>query len=234
MVGDERADHPRQNAQLPFEHRDIDELSAPGRLARVQRREYAECRIHPSRDVGNRHAGVNAATAGLAGDAHHSALRLHDEIERRTVAVRSVLPETGDRAVHDARLPLANALVVDAELCDGPDAKVLEHDVGALEQPEEDRFAFRMLEIERDALLVAIEVDEVRRLAAVERRPPRARDLAAERLDLDHLRAIVAEHRRRERSGERVRQIEHDDVAEGPSTRRLVTLRAGIHSSTAS
>src|SRR5205823_8431320 len=66
----------------------------------------------------------------------------------------------------------------------------------------------------RDALLVAIEVDEIGRLAAVERRAPVARDLAVDRLDLDDLRAVIAEHRGREWAGERVREIEHDDVLE--------------------
>src|SRR5256885_2004381 len=67
---------------------------------------------------------------------------------------------------------------------------------------------------ERDALLVAVQVDELRRLAAVERRPPRARDLAVERLDLDDLGPVVAEHRRRERAGEGMRQIQDDEIAE--------------------
>src|SRR5437773_5903874 len=71
-----------------------------------------------------------------------------------------------------------------------------------------------MLQIDRDALLVAIQVDEVRRLVAVERRTPCARDLALERLDLDHLRPVIAQHRRGERSGERVREIQDRDVVE--------------------
>ena len=54
--------------------------------------------------------------------------------------------------------------VVDAEPRDGADAQVFEHDVGAVEQPEKERLALRVLQIEREALLVAIQVDEVRRL----------------------------------------------------------------------
>ena len=134
--------------------------------------------------------------------------------KRGAVAVGAVLAEPRDRAVDDARLPRARLLVADAEPRDGADAQVLEHHVGALEQPEEDRLAVGVLQIERDALLVAVQVDEVRRLVAIERRAPRARDLAVERLDLDDLRAVVAEHRRRERAGERMGQIQDDEVAE--------------------
>ena len=62
--------------------------------------------------------------------------------------------------------------VVDAELVDGADAQVFEHDVGALEQLEEQIAAVGLLQVEREAPFVAIQVDEVGRLAAVERRAP--------------------------------------------------------------
>ena len=98
------------------------------------------------------------------------------------------------------------------ELRHGADAQVFEHDIRAIEQPEKERFALRVLQIEREALLVAIQVDEVGGFVAVERRSPGARDFAVERLDLDDLRAVVAEHGRCERTGERVGEIEDGDV----------------------
>src|ERR1051326_3818254 len=80
-----------------------------------------------------------------------------------------------------ARLPPAHARVVDPQLRDSADAQVLEHDVGAFGEAQEDRAALGVLQIDRDALLVPIEVDDVRRLAAVERRTPSPRDLAVNR-----------------------------------------------------
>src|SRR5204863_8742074 len=138
------------------------ELAASAVLPRVQRGEDTERRVHPRGDVRDRHPRAHAASARFAGDAHHAALGLHDEVERGAIAIRSVLPEAGDRAVDDAGLALARTLVVDAEPGDRADPQVLEHDVGAVEQPEEQRLALWMLQIERDALLVAVQVDEVR------------------------------------------------------------------------
>src|SRR4029077_4301070 len=128
-----------QNPELTLEHRDVEELPSSRLLPRVQRREDTERGVHPRRDVRDRHPRTDAASAWLAGDAHHPALGLHDEVECGAIAIRSVLPEAGDRAVDDAGPALARTLVVDAEPGDGADPQVLEHDVGAIEQPEEQR-----------------------------------------------------------------------------------------------
>src|SRR5215475_13608168 len=72
-----------------------------------------------------------------------------------------------------------------------------------------------MLQIDRDALLVAVEIDEVSCFFAVEWRAPAARHVALGRLDLDHVRAVVGEHGGRKRAGEGVREVEDGHVLEG-------------------
>ena len=77
----------------------------------------------------------------------------------------------------------ARAVVVDAQPLHRADPQVLQHDVGALEQPEEERLAVGMLQVDRDALLVPIQVDEIggfarRRTAAPTRAPCRRRPAA--------------------------------------------------------
>ena len=213
-IGEVSADHAGEDAELALEHRHVDELAAAGLLPGVERREDPERRVHPGGDVRDRHAGAHARSPGFAGDADHPALGLHHEVERGAIAIRAVLAESRNGAVDDAGLAFARARVIDAELRHRADAQVLEHDVRALQQPEEQRFALGMLQVERDALFIAIQVDEVGRFVAVEGRTPRARDFAVERLDLDDLRAIVAEHRRGEGAGQRVREIEYRDVVE--------------------
>jgi hypothetical protein len=180
----------------------------------VQRRQDAERGIHARGDVRDRHARPHAAAAGFAGDADHPALGLHHQVERRAIAIGTILSKAGNRAVDDARLMRADAFVVNPELFDGADAQVLEDDVGGLEQAKEQRLAVGMLQVERDALLVAIQVHEVRRLAGIERRSPGARDFALGRLDLDHRGAVVPEHRRGKWPRQRVGQVEDGDVVE--------------------
>src|SRR5262245_32583140 len=76
-------------------------------------------------------------------------------------------------------------------------AKVLDEDVGVRDEPIEHGAPVRMLEVERDALLVAIDAQVVRALALDERRSPRSRVVAAfGMLDLDYARTHVGrEHR---------------------------------------
>ena len=218
-IGQIGADHAGQDPQLAFEHRYVDELAASGLLARVERGENPERRIHAGGDVGDRHAGADATAAWLAGDANHAALGLHHEIERRAIAIGSVLAEAGNRTVDDARLAFTHRRVVETELGNRANTKVFEHDIRTLEQPEKQRPALRVLQIERETFLVAVQIDEVSGLVAIEGRSPRSRDFTAGRLDLDDLRAIVAEHRRGERAGERVGEIENGNVRESRHSR---------------
>src|SRR5437660_667543 len=45
-VGQRGGDHARENPELAFEHRHVEELAAPGLLARVEGRQDPESRIH--------------------------------------------------------------------------------------------------------------------------------------------------------------------------------------------
>ena len=63
--------------------------------------------------------------------------------------------------IDQARIDLAQSLVVDAEPELHVGAEILHHDVGVLHHPLEDRDALRRLEIERHAALVAVQILEV-------------------------------------------------------------------------
>ena len=79
-----RADHSRQNAELSFEHRDVQKLPASRFLPRVQRRHDAEGGVHARGQIGDRHARAHAVAARIAGDADHAAFRLDDESAARS------------------------------------------------------------------------------------------------------------------------------------------------------
>ena len=111
----------------------------------------------------------------LAGHRDHAALRLEDEIQRGAVAIGAVLTESRHRAVDDAGIALASLLVGEPQPLQRAGPVVLEHDVRALHQVEEERSFLRVLEIHLDALLVAVQAHEIRGLAAGQGVPQAAR-----------------------------------------------------------
>src|SRR6185369_14756361 len=124
-------------------------------------------------------------------------------------AIGAVLAEAGDGAVDDAGVALARLRVGQAQTLQRAGAVVLEDDVGARDELEKELLAPWMLEIHLDTLLVAVQAHEIRGLAARQRRPPRAGDVArALGLELDHSGAEVGEHGGAEGAGESVAQID--------------------------
>ncbi len=100
-----------------------------------------------------------------------------------------------------------HAGVVDAEL--GGDARghVVVHDVGGADELERDREAAGILDVERDVALAP--------LAAEERLGRHAHAVAGDGLDLDDLRAEVAEDHRSERAREVLPEVDEADAFQG-------------------
>ena len=87
--------------------------------------------------------------------------------------------------------------------------EILDQHIGRLDEPRQGLRAFRRLQIERHALLAAIE-REVEAPPAVNVRRPGARVVAVLRLfDLQHLGAHVAQHHGAERTGDDAGEIDH-------------------------
>ena len=169
---------------------------------------WASSRPAVRSQIGN--ADAHRAAAGLAGDRHQPAHALRDLVDAGTRRVGAGLAEARDRAVDDLRIDLLDRLVVDLEAVLHVGAVVLDDHVGLLRELHEDRVAFLALEVERDRLLVAVQVLEVEAVAAA------AHGVGAagfgRRLDLDHLRAPVGELAHRRRAGAMCREIENLDV----------------------
>jgi hypothetical protein len=108
--------------------------------------------------------------------------------------IRSRLAETGHRRVDHAGIQRADRVVIDPEFFRYARTKVFGDDVCFRSDLHEGFLAARVLHIEADALLVAIEHRETVRLAVHFRVEP-ARSVAFRKiLDLDHFCAHVAEH----------------------------------------
>src|SRR5574337_1204155 len=111
------------------------------------------------------------------------------------------MPETADRAVHQARIDDLQIAVAQAEFVQDADTKVLDDHIAASRKFTGKGEAAFVFEVEREALLVAIAAQVIGRLPAKKRRPPVARLIAdARAFDLDDLSAQVAQHHRAVRS----------------------------------
>ena len=160
--------------------------------------------------VGDRNADPHRPLAGLPGDRHQPAHALRDLIEAGPLGVGSALAETGNAGIDDARVELRERLVVDAQPFLHAGAEILDDDVGLFDHPLEGREAFRRLEIERHAALVAVQVLEIGTFA----RPPHAFLVARRLLDLDDVGAPIGELARAGRARPDAREIEHGEASE--------------------
>jgi hypothetical protein len=103
----------------------------------------------------------------------------------------------------DARSLGDERVVIEFEPSHHARTEVLDDDVRRQRECPRRRATLAARQVEDDGALVAVEGEEVRGVVADERRPPGAGVVAAVRsLDLDHVRAEVAQQHRGERPGE--------------------------------
>src|SRR5207248_4768808 len=85
---------------LSVEQRHVDIRALPRLFATVERRKGLRAGVHAGEQVGDRDSGAHRPAPGFAvwyaGNAHHPAHALDDEIIAGAVGVRPVLPEAGD------------------------------------------------------------------------------------------------------------------------------------------
>jgi len=107
-------------------------------------------------------------------------------------------------------------LADETELRHEPRAEGLDDDVGAGAQLPREREIPRVLEVQDERALVAVEAEEVARALLGERRAPGPRVVARARpLDLDDVRAEVAEGHRAQRPGEHAREVSDEQAVQG-------------------
>src|SRR5581483_674271 len=165
-------------------------------------------RVEAGEIVGDRHADARRLAGGVAGHVHDAGFALDDGVVSRQLRVRPRVTVAGDRAVDQAGVDRRRGGVAEPELREAAGPEVLDQHVSRRDQAAQRLGAVRRLEIDRDALLAAVQREEEAALAADERRP-RARVVAVlGLLDLQHLGAPVAELHRAERTGDDPRQID--------------------------
>src|SRR5262249_33034427 len=175
--------------------------------ALAQRGEDADAGEVAGEQVADRDADPEGPGRLGAGDRHQARHALDDLVVARPVGVGPGLAEARDAGVDQPRVQGGQVLVVDAEplLHAGPE--VLDEDVGARNEPEQNVVAFRPREVEQDALLTSMEVDGVEWHAGAVH--------LARTLHTDHLGAEVGEETGTGRTGADLGEVEDADVREG-------------------
>jgi hypothetical protein len=93
----------------------------------------------------------------VAGNAHHAAGALHDEIVRRALVVGTGLSKPGDGRVDDFRAARPDRVVAKPEAIEGAGRKVLDENVSLVDQPPQRLRGGILLEIEGDRALVTVD-----------------------------------------------------------------------------
>src|SRR5207249_6677234 len=208
-----------QQSERRLQQRAVHALAAAGAVAQPQGAEHAERAQDARRQIEERDAAADGCAAGLAGDRHDAAERLHERLVAGALGARARAAEGRDGAVDEPRVFPRQRLVAEAELLHRPRAEVLDQDVGRRGEAPHEGDAVRLLEIDGDAALVAV-VDEVAGGLAVLVRGPRARFVTDARvLDLDHVGAEVSEQRAAVGAGQHAREVHDTDTIEGQRRR---------------
>jgi hypothetical protein len=92
---------------------------------------------------------------------HEPAHRLGDEVERRALGIRPGAAITIDAAHDQIRVQLGEPRFAEAHAGEHAGPVVLHQHVGVLEETGQDGLALLGVEIERDRLLVPVELGEV-------------------------------------------------------------------------
>ena len=181
--------------------------------AAIQCRCNAERRRVAANHVANGKPHEHRRLAGVARHAHPAAHGLHDTIEPRSLPVWPLLAERRQGAGDDGRVDRLERLVVQPQPIQHGRPEGVENHVGHRDEPVADLPALRSPQVDGYALLVTVEVQIVGALTTQEVRPDAPRHVPRARLlDLDNLRAQVAQRPRCHRPGDSLRHLQNADA----------------------
>ena len=208
-----------KHEDLRLQERSVEPLPLAGFFPLNECHQHAERAEYAGSQVGDRDADAHRSAARLTGNRHESAHPLGDLIEAGAVDIGSILSEAGNAGQDDLRVDLGELGIVDTEPLLDVGTEVLDDHIGPLDQFAEDGQAFRILQVQGQAALVALQVLKVRRVAG---RPESAVGLHAfGRLDLDDVGAPIAQLPRRRWPGTHTGDVQDLDMGESGGGRNM-------------
>src|SRR2546428_6246648 len=196
-------------------HGELDALALTCRLPLPQSGHHANCRGHARARVADGRAGLERRRAREAGQRHRAARGLRDHVEALVLAVGTVVAEALHGEIDQARVQGGERVVAEAHLLHPAGRLVLGHHVGLFDHVEEHGLALRVLEVERDALFVGVEQEEVARVDTGLLGATVAPGLSlAGLLDLDDLGAEPRQHLGARRAGLELGEVQDADAVQ--------------------
>src|SRR5215467_14415242 len=201
----------RQQGHGRVEIGHVDVLTAAGPLAGEERHHDAERPVQARAGVvGDQVERDDRLSVLLADQVQDAGEREVVHVVRRTIAIRPVLAEAGERAVDEPRIQLVQGLVVGAQALHHAGPEALHEHVGRCGELLEHRLPLGGFHVEGHRALVAVD-EGVDRAAD----PLVARvAVLLGRLDLENLGAHVGQHHRRQLGRRHARQLENPDSVE--------------------
>ena len=155
--------------------------------------------------------------------------RLADRVVARAAAIGTFRAEAGDRAIDQPGIVRGQRLVAEAKPVHRAGAEILDDDIGGARQPARRRLPVLGLQVERDALLVAVHRTE--RAVVVGLAPHPERIAAIRRLDLDDLGAQIGQQHAGEWTADVAGEFEDLDAVKGAGVHGRCS-RPGAHAAT--
>ena len=203
-----------EKCQRGFEQRDLHVLPLTGLLTVHQSRQDAHQCMHAGGLVERGKRTPYRPAILFSGQTHDAGKRLPHQIVTGLLPHRPGSAVSGNGAIDQARIDLAQAAVVDAEaLCD-PGAIAFDDDLCGLGNFLDDLHTFRRFEIDCDTLLVSIHCQEYRALPILAGRPGTCVIATLGRFDLDHLGTQLSQVLGAQRPRQDFRQIQHAHALE--------------------
>jgi hypothetical protein len=138
------------------------------------------------------------------------------EIVAGVLRPRAALPVAGDRAVHQGGVDLPERIPAEAQAVHDAGPELLDQNLGLGDERQEPRDLLRVLEVERQAALAAVEQREAQALAVQPGRVAAHAVALAGALDLDHLGAGLGQQQGGQGPGQQGREVEHAQALERP------------------
>jgi hypothetical protein len=216
-------DRALQQREAGLEQRHVDHLSPTEaeRIALVEGREHADGSEHAGERVAERDVDAGRRLPLETVDVANAAHRLGHGGEARTRRVGARLAVARDPTHDELWIRLPQLRWADVPPLERSGPEVLDEHVAALRELEQEPLALALAQVERDALLVAALYGPPERAVVIAGLSPLTKRIRlTRRLDLDDLRAEIAQQPSGERPGE-----EHSELDDSNTGQRARAAR---------